>query len=169
MTEVLQSSLFGYSKKSVAAYIAGLNEECAKKILEKELEYKRSLQELQEQIQVLQGENEALRAERQKVAGALIDAKTFAADLMAREEAESAARRTRSQADHEAELQRLSALAADISALREAFRGVLTGMDGEMERYELQCQAARSRFDQEMADAARAHAPGGGEHEDRET
>ncbi|MDO4316347.1 MAG: hypothetical protein Q4C45_11265, partial [Oscillospiraceae bacterium] len=75
MTELFQTSLLGYSKKSVCAYIAEMNEEFSKKLLEKDMARKDAVQTLQEQLEQLKRENEQLRAERREVAGALIDAK----------------------------------------------------------------------------------------------
>lgn len=153
MEKILKSSLFGYSKKSVGAYISGMNEEFSKKLLEKEQECRRTVQGLEEQLEALRQEKEQLQAGRQEVAGALIDAKTFAAELMARAEEENRVQRAKNQVCHQAELRRLQALSAEIDALRESFRGAIGRMDAEMERYSAECQAAQIRLEANMAAA----------------
>ena len=150
MTELFQSSLFGYSKKSVCAYIAAMNEEFSQKLLEKDMEHKDIVRSLNEQVEQLRQENSQLHAGRQEVAGALIDAKAFAAELMERAEEENRVRRAKQEAHHAAEIQRLQALAAQIDALRDAFRCALQDMDAAMEEYGIRCQAAQAQFDRDI-------------------
>lgn len=146
MTELFQTGLFGYSKKSVCAYIAEINEEFSQKLLEKDMACKDTVQTLREQLEQLKQENEQLRAGRQEVAGALIDAKTFAADLMARAEAENREQCAKNEALCQAELRRLQAMASDIDTLRTAFCATLRDMDAEMEQYRLRCQTAQAEL-----------------------
>lgn len=148
MVEVFRKSLFGYSKQSVVTYISELNEDFSKKLLEKDLECKQIVQELKAQIEVLKRENEALQAGRQDVAGALIDAKAFAAELKEQAEAEDQAQRAKNEAYRQAELQRLQDISAHIDALRDA----ICGIDAEMEQHETRCQAVQEEFCQEMPD-----------------
>lgn len=162
MAELFQSSLFGYSKKSVCAYIAEMNEGFSQRLLEKDAECKRVTGELTAQLEQLRRENEELRAGRQEVAGALIDAKSFAAGLMERAAEEDRARRARSEACHAAELQRLQELAAGVDTLRGAIRAALSKMDEELEEYGVKCQAAQAKFywdaPEPAADGAEAEA-----------
>lgn len=159
MREVFQNSLFGYSKKSVCAYVAEMNEEFSKRLLEKDMEHRQTVQELKEQLERLERENEQLRMARQEVAGALIDAKTFAAGLMEQAEAESSALRSHNQAYHRAECQRLQALAATIDALREDFRSALDRMDRDMEQYKVKCQAIQAQQETPPADPEEEESP----------
>lgn len=152
MVEVFRKSLFGYSKQSVVTYISELNEDFSKKLLEKDLECKQTVQELKAQIEVLKRENEALQAGRQDVAGALIDAKAFAAELKEQAEAEDQAQRAKNEAYRQAELQRLQDISAHIDALRSALRDAICGIDAEMEQHETRCQAVQEEFCQEMPD-----------------
>ena len=46
MAELFQTSLFGYSKKNVCAYIAELNEGFSSKLMEKDVEFKHTINEL---------------------------------------------------------------------------------------------------------------------------
>lgn len=153
MVEVFRKSLFGYSKQSVVTYISELNEDFSKKLLEKDLECKQIVQELKAQIEALKRENEALQADRQDVAGALIDAKAFAAELKEQAEAENQAQRVKNEAYRQAELQRLQEISTHVDALRSALRDTICGIDAEMERYGTRCQAVREEFLQEMPDA----------------
>lgn len=146
MGKKLQSSLFGYSKKSVVAYIAGMNEEFSKKLLDKDLECKNTIQELKDQLEQLRQENEQLQASRQEVAGALIDAKAFAAELRERAEEENTALRAKNEAYHRAEFQRLQTLAANIDALRGDLRSAINKMDAELEQYGAECQAVQAKL-----------------------
>lgn len=144
MTEVFRSSLFGYSKKSVSEYIVAMNEEFTRKLLEKDMECQETVRQLKEQLENLQDENAQLRAGRQEIADALIDARTFASELMAQAEAENNAQRAKNTAYHQAELQRLHELASNIDTLRNALRSAIVNMDAELERYRLECQAAQA-------------------------
>lgn len=159
MEKVFQNSLFGYSKKSVVTYIAGMNEEFSKKMLEKDLECRNTVQELKEQLEQLRRENEQLQAGRQEVAGALIDAKAFAAELRERAEAEDTALRAENEAYHQAELQRLRALSANIDSLRGALRTIISNLDAELEQYGVRCQAVQAEFTKEAPDDQAAAAP----------
>lgn len=146
MIKLFQTSLFGYSKKSVHAYISEMNEDFSQKLLEKEGACKEAVQALREEVERLRQENEQLRGERQAVAGVLIDAKAFASGLMEQAEKENETRRSRNEALHQAEFQRIQGLASDIDRLREAFRAALRGMDEEMEQYGIKCQAIQTEF-----------------------
>ena len=146
MAELFQTSLFGYSKKNVCAYIAELNEGFSSKLMEKDVECQHTINELKSTLEQLRRENEQLQAERREVAGALIDAKAFAAGLMEQADEQDRARRAKSEACHAAELQRLQEISAGIDALRGAFRDVLSKMDKELEEYSMKCQAAQAKF-----------------------
>ena len=102
MAELFQTSLFGYSKKNVCAYIAELNEGFSSKLMEKDVECQNTINELKSMLEQLRRENEQLQAERREVAGALIDAKAFAAGLMEQADEEDRARRAKSEACHAA-------------------------------------------------------------------
>lgn len=167
MTELFRISLFGYSKRHVHAYISEMNEDFSQKMLEKDRACKDTVQALREELERVRRENERLRAERQEVAGALIDAKAFAAGLIERAEEEDRTRRAKNAALQQAELHRLQAFAANIDGLRKAFCSVLRGMDEEMEQYGAKCQAIQTEFGQDRpegtAEAARQEPRGGQE------
>ena len=148
MAELFRSSLFGYSKKSVIAYVAEMNEDFSQKLLAKDMECRDTIRELKERIEALEKENAALHAGRQEVAGALIDAKTFAAELKERAEAEDQARRAKNEACRDAEQQRLQALSGHVDSLRDALGAALRSMDEELERYRLRFQAAQTELEQ---------------------
>ncbi len=69
MMKQFRSSLFGYSKQSVNAYITQLNEEFSQKLLEKEQEGREAAGRLREEVERLRQENARLRAERQTDCG----------------------------------------------------------------------------------------------------
>ena len=48
MAELFRSSLFGYSKKSVIAYVAEMNEDFSQKLLAKDMECRDTVRELKE-------------------------------------------------------------------------------------------------------------------------
>ena len=162
MEKVFQNSLFGYSKKSVIEYVAEMNEDFSRKLLEKDLENKKITQELRTQIEELKRENEELQAGRKDVAGALIDAKAFAGELMARAEADDKALHEKSRAYHQAEMERLQAISDHVVTLREALCAALRGMDEELARYEHRCQSAEEELRRETpVDAALTEANSG--------
>lgn len=140
MDKMFQTSLFGYSKKSVSAYIASLNEEFSQKLLEKDLEHKKVLQDLTQQLETLAEENRRLNAAQQEVADALIDAKAFAAGLKAQAQEEDEAQRAKNQVFRQAELQQLQDISDSISTLRRAFHAVIRDMDVRLGQYDAQCQ-----------------------------
>lgn len=145
MTEQFQTSLFGYSKRSVHLYISQMNEDFSNRLLEKEKEGREAVRAMNEELERLREENEQLRAERRDVAGALIDAKSFAAEL--REQAEEADRvqRAKNEDIHRTELQRIRDLAEHIDQLRTEFRSALSTMDDELEQYALLCKALHAQ------------------------
>lgn len=140
MKTLFSTSLFGYSKKSVRDYISSMNEEFSQKALAKEEEFKTSLRAMREEIEQLRQENERLLAQREEVAGALIDAKQFAADLIGQAEREGHTLRARNSASYQAECQRLQAYAAQINSLRDRLHASIQAMDEEMEQYNAVCQ-----------------------------
>lgn len=144
MEEQFQTRLFGYSKQSVHNYIVQMNEDFSQKQLAKEKENRDAVQALQEELERLRKENALLRAERREVAGALIDAKSFAANLMEQAKEEDRAQRAENTSIHQAERQRLRALAGHIGRLQEDFRRVLHDMDKELERYDLRCRTIQA-------------------------
>lgn len=146
MTELFRTSLFGYSKKRVHAYISEINEEFSQKLLEKDMASKEAVQVLREQLEQLQRENDQLRAERNEVAGALIDAKTFATGLMEQAEAENRTQREKNSAIQQAELQQVQLLTSHVDNLRQTFQAILHGMDKELEQYRMKCQSIRTDY-----------------------
>lgn len=165
MEKVFRCSLFGYSKKSVMTYITGMNEEFSKKLMEKDLECRNTVQKLEEQLEQLRQENEQLQAGRQEVAGALIDAKAFAAELVERAKEEDAAIRAKNEAYHQTEFQRLRALSNDIDALRASLRSAVRDLDDELERYGVRVRDIQSEFYGETPDEEPAAAVTEGEYE----
>lgn len=147
MTELFRSSLFGYDKKSVSVYIAQMNEETSKRMMEKELEYKNRMQELQKELELLRQENEELRNGREAVANALIDAKSFAAELKEQTEQENREMLEKNKRQHAVELERIQAFAGTLENLQGAFRTALSSMEAELERYQSKCQAMQAKFE----------------------
>lgn len=141
MTEQFQISLFGYSKKSVHLYLSEINEEFSQKLLEKEKENRDSIQALREEMELLREENERLLAERQEVAGALIDANAFASGLKAQAEEEDNIQRTKNAKLRQAEHRRIQVLSDHINQLRTKLRSMLSCMEEELEQYELLCKS----------------------------
>ena len=141
MTEQFQTSLFGYSKRSVHLYLSQMNEDFSHKLLEKEKEGRDAIQALNEKLEHLREENEQLRAERKEVAGALIDAKSFAAELREQAEETDRAQRAKNEDIRRTERQRIRDLAGHIDRLRTEFRSMLSKMDEELEQYALLCKA----------------------------
>ncbi len=147
MTELFRSSLFGYDKKSVSAYIAQMNEETSKRLMEKELENKNTMQEMQKELEQLRQENEELRNGREAVANALIDAKSFAAGLKEQTEQENREMQEKNKRHHAVELERIQAFAGEMDALQGAFRTTLSSMEEELERYQSKCRAMQAGFE----------------------
>ena len=140
MAKLFKISLFGYSKADVGAYITQMNEDFSQKLLAKDQENRTLIQGLEEQLDRLQQENQELRAQRQEVAVALIDAKTFAAGLRTQAEEKNQAMRAENAERRQTERRRIENLSARISALQDLIRSSLHGMDAELEEHYSQCQ-----------------------------
>jgi len=153
MTRQFKLSLLGYSRRSVHDYITKLNADFLQRLSEKEQEGQGDLRSLREEVERLRQENERLRAERADVAGALIDAKAYAADLMERAERAGQERRVQTEADCQAERRRVQEMVGRIERLHRELRAVLQGMDEELERYERSCQALQEEDIPEAASA----------------
>lgn len=156
MVKIFRKSLFGYSPKSVLAYISELDENYSQKLLEKDLEYKQTVQELKAQIETLKQKNEQLLADHQDIAGVLIDAKAFATKLKEQAEAEDQAQHAKNEAYRQEELQQLQKISAHIDSLRSALRDAICDIDAKMEQHANQCRAIQEEFHQEMPNAEAA-------------
>ena len=102
--EILKSGFFGYSKSSVCEYIARMNEEFSQRLTAKDNENTSREAELRAQIASLREENQKLKEKQEEIVGALVDAKSFAAELKAKAEAENQAQRSENTARNAAEL-----------------------------------------------------------------
>ncbi len=132
MTQVFKSSLFGYSKKSVCNYITEMSNECSRKLLEKDIECKTKLQEMEAVIEKLRQENNELRTGQHAVANALIDARKFA-DLQAKQaEEERLKLQKENTVSYNAEILRLKELADVITDLRKSIHDKLQSFDEEL-------------------------------------
>lgn len=150
MSAQFPTRLFGYSKRSVEEYINKMNEEFSQKLLEKDKQTLKGVQSMRQELEKLRQENERLREERQEVAGALIDAKTYAAELRAQAQERDRAQREKNAALHQEERQRLQGLADRVDSLRKEFRDILISMDEELERCELGCQTLKNQDAEEI-------------------
>ena len=73
----LGSSFWGYKKSHVCEYIADMNEQFSKKLMETIKDYDRQIGELHAKITHLEAENSALQKECSNVTQVIVDAKKF--------------------------------------------------------------------------------------------
>lgn len=149
MQKLFSSSLFGYSKKSVHSYISSMNDEFSQKMLAKEEEYKAALGAVQAELEQLRQENGRLLAREMAAAGALIDAKQLASDLINQAEAEGRALRDKNNARYQAERHRPLSYGAHIDSLRDHLCATFQALGEEMENYSVACQALREEGGEE--------------------
>ena len=82
-TRGLKNGLFGYSKVSVCEYIAKMNEEFTKKLMDTMSEHENEKKQLKEKLERLEAELEGYKMQQAEVSDALLDAKRYAAQLKA--------------------------------------------------------------------------------------
>lgn len=134
--KLLKGALFGYSKAGVCEYIANLNEDFSKKLLNVVQETDARQKALQEKNTRLEEENRALREEADRVSRILLDTKRYAEELRSKAEEEDLIFRAENRERYEAQLQRLYNYRENVNAIRDSLRAVLEDFDRELAQHE---------------------------------
>lgn len=143
--ETLRSG-FGYSKKSVCAYIAALNQDFSQRLLEKDAQCTASIQALESRIAALSAENEVLRSKEQAISAAILDVQLYASQLRAKAQADHTRHLEENQQELDAQRQRLEAIRGDVSALRGKLQSLMGAMDAQLAGFAQECDAAMEQM-----------------------
>lgn len=130
----LKSGFWGYKKSNVCEYIAKMNEEFSRKLMTALDENDAMIQELQAKVAQLEEENAAYRSERNRVTEALIDAKTFAANLKIQAAAEDEKSRAQNQAYNKKQRERIREFSSGINDIRNAVHQLLHVIDNDLSK-----------------------------------
>ena len=156
--EELRAGLFGYRKDSVYQLIASMEEDFSSKLMEKDTQHNRAMQDAQAKIADLEAELRTLREEslssrrsQDMIAETLVDAQLYAQKL--REESAAREQELRDRLQEEARRQsaRLSDYARQLTQLRGTIQTLLQELDARAQEAEEQiASAAESAPDPEL-------------------
>lgn len=130
--KAFKNSFWGYSKTSVCEYIARINEEFSRKFLSTIEEHEQIEKELREKIAKMEKENEQLRSRQNEVTAILLDAKSFAAELNDKAEAENRRMTAENTKRRMAELARIRSYGKRIDSIRDEIGNLLQVIDAEL-------------------------------------
>ena len=136
------STGFGYSKKSVCAYIASLNQEFSQRLLDKDAQYHATIQSLEARVAALQAENEVLRSKEQAISSAILDVQTYAQQLRSRADSEHTQPEEAFRQQMLREQERLDAVRENVNALRAELQRILTDIDAQAAAFSIKCEEA---------------------------
>ncbi len=132
-----RSRLFGFRKSDVCEYIQGMNAEFSERLQQKEAE----CQNLRKDLYDLRRRAAEMQAEKDKVAGALIQAEEKAREIVHTTEQEAEDKRRTLEQDYKAEQEKLRAIRAEIADVRKSALDAIQRFEEKMG--ELESRASR--------------------------
>lgn len=129
---MLKSSFFGYKKSGVCEYIAEINEEFSRKLIDTVKSHDLKEKELNEKIEKLEAENAVLREDRDRVTMIIADAKRFSDELRSSSEAENQKFREDNEAYNADQRRRIEEYCTDIDRIRNSIYRLLNDFDAEL-------------------------------------
>ena len=129
-----KNSFWGYNKADVCTYIASMNEEFSRKIVEKDAEHAEEVNALKQRIEALEAENLELERNHRQISNTLLDANAFATELREKAVAEDARMREENAARNLAQTARIEQFGRKIDEIRDAIHSFLKTIDGELEK-----------------------------------
>lgn len=129
----LKSGFWGYKKSYVCEYIAEMNEQFSKKLLETIKDYDCQIGELNAKINRLEAENSALQRECSSVTQVIVDAKKFSDELRVKAEAEDKEFRDRNMDYNNEQMQRVYTFCMGIDKIRDSVRTLMASIDKDLE------------------------------------
>ena len=135
MENNLKKSMFGYSKKSVYAFLANMEASYRQKLnAQMELHKKDmdKIKELEEQVSALQQENSLLLAKSNDVSSIFVDAKRFSDDLIAKTKAEEAEKVEKLRLAYQKENEKLKAYRDEIDALKCSIQTAMQTFEADL-------------------------------------
>lgn len=155
----LKSGFWGYKKNNVCEYVAEINEQFSKKLMETIKEYDCQIRELQSKIAQLEQENAALQKECGDVTQVFVAAKKFSDELKIRAQKENKELRERNAEYSKEQLNRINALCFNINKIRDSVYSMLTAIDNELQvkESELTAIGAEMRTMNELQEGTETH------------
>lgn len=129
----LKSGFWGYKKSYVCEYIAEMNEQFSKKLMEVIKDYDRQIEELNAKINRLEAKNSSLQKECSDVAQVIVDARKFSNELRAKAEADDKEFRERNMDYNNEQMQRIHTYCMDIDKIRDSMRALIATVDKDLE------------------------------------
>lgn len=129
---MLKSGLWGYQKAGVCAYIAEINEEFSRKLMETVGNCEQKEKALTEKVAALEAENERLREERDRVTKIITDAAQFSEGLRRDAEAEDKKFRDSNEKYQTGQRHRIGQYCAAIDEIRGSIHRLLEQFDAEL-------------------------------------
>lgn len=143
----LESGFFGYKKASVYQYITNLEKEFSAKLVERDEEMKKAVEQYQQKIQQLEEELSKVRAQYEAqqeaqsvISSALIQAQRYADVIKHEAEQEQREAQRRFEAATAEQTRELDGYCSQIRNLRESFAAMLREMDDTMDQLEQQAE-----------------------------
>lgn len=147
--KLLKNGLFGYSKTSVCEYIAEVNEEFSRRLLEANEEHRRERMELKERIQALEAELGEYKQVHGDITTALLEAQQHAAELKRQAEAEDRRVRAENAERQQAQTDRLKEYIAAIDELQQKLAVFAAGASEELLTYLDRATVLASEYEEE--------------------
>ena len=132
---IIKSAFFGYSKTSVCGYIASINEEFSRQLLELEKEHKKEKEELKGKLDAAEKELDEYKKAHGDIANALLEAQQYAAALKQRAEADNERLIAENKSRHKEQTERLALYAASIDWLRSELSAFTADTDRRLADY----------------------------------
>ena len=132
---IMKNAFFGYSKTSVCEYIAAMNEEFSRQILELEKEHKKEREELKGRLEATEKELNEYKNAHGEIASALLDAKQYAASLKQKADEETERLAAENKRLHKEQTERLASYAAAVDKLRSELSVFTADTDEKLAAY----------------------------------
>ena len=128
----LKCGFLGYKKNLVCEYIAEMNEQFSKKLMDTISDYDSQISELNAKISLLEAENSTLQKECNNITQVFVDAKKFSDDLKEKAEAEDKKLREQIMGYNNEQLQRINEFSTGIDKIRDSLHSLLLSVDKDL-------------------------------------
>ena len=144
----LKTGFRGYRKESVYRYIASLEEDFSRKLLEKDsqsakttAQFEQRIEELETELRALKKENEEQRNRQMMIANTLLEAQAYAARLQAETLRQEQEAQKLIEEEAQKQYQELEGYGKKVKDIRDSFASLLKELDREAEKFEQRAEA----------------------------
>lgn len=145
---IMKSAFFGYSKTSVCEYIAKINEEFSRQLLELEKENKKEREELKGRLEATEKELHEYKKAHSDIANALLEAKQYAASLKQKAEEENERLAAENRRLHKEQSERLALYTAAVDKLRSEMSVFAADTDRKLAAYYNKAENIAKEFEE---------------------